>query len=135
MPLDPIRGETFDGLNTGPHLTIPPRLLADLSNLQTEYTLKSRFISKSAKKRTRPVFDDAVANAIEAFADKGALRPIRFDADDVVVQVYPHDFKVAVIFQRSIAGTVHYSTSFYDLPPAALACLLDAAGKRAPATH
>lgn len=135
MPLDRSNGEVLDGLMAGAHVTIPPRLLANMSNLKTEYTPKAKFITTTMKKAVRPVFDDAVANAIKAFADKGALRPIRFNDDDVVVQVYPKDLKVAVIFQRKIAGEVYYAPSYYDLPKPALDALLEAAGKRAPKTH
>lgn len=130
MPLDQINGEVLDGLPVTRHIPIPARLLADLSNLRTEYTPPTtKFVHARMRKATRPVFDDAVANAIAAFAAKGALRPIRFDEDDVLVQVYPHDFKVAVIFQRKIAGQVHYATSYYDLPKPVLDTLLQGAGR------
>lgn len=120
----------LDGLRAGAHITIPPRLLAGMSHLQTEYTPKTKFITASARKLTRSVFEDAVANALQAFKDQGALSPVRFDEDDVVVQVYPKDLKVAVIFQRLIVGEVYFSHSFYDLPKPALDALLEAAGKK-----
>ena len=130
MPLDQVNGEVLDGLANSGHVVIPPRLLADRTNLQTEYTPKSwKFVSARRKKPSRPVFDDAVAHAVDAFAAKGAFRPIRIDEDDVLVQVYPHDLKVAVIFQRSIAGTTHYSISYYDLPKPVLDDLLSSAGR------
>ena len=138
MPLDRSNGEVLDGLKASTHVTIPPRLLAELSNYRTEYQPKARpgkFISASAKKLSRSVFDDAVAKAIDAFAAKGAMRPIRFDEDDVLVQVYPGDMKVAVIFQRAIAGVVHYAPLYYELPKPILDSLLSAAGKRVPSQH
>ena len=135
MPLDRDNGEHLAGLNASGHVVIEPRLLAQLTNYRTEYAPAKKFITANMQKPTRAVFDDAVANAIEAFAAKGALRPIRFDEDDVVVQVYPRDLKVAVIFQRSIAGTVHYAPSYYDCPKPVLDALLEAAGKRVPSEH
>jgi hypothetical protein len=135
MPLDRHNGEVLDGLMAGAHVVIEARHLASLSNYHTEYQGKHKFIAASTKKPTRPVFDDAVANAIAAFADKGALHPVRFNEDDVVVQVYPKDLKVAVIFQRAIAGEVHYAPSYYDLPKPVLDALLEASGKRVPSEH
>jgi len=135
MPLDRENGEVLNGLKASVHVAIPSRLLAALTRYRCEYQGKRKFYAASQKKPTRPVFDDAVANAIEAFAAKGALRPIRFNDEDVVVQVYPKDLKVAVIFQRSIAGTVYYAPSYYDLPKPVLDALLEAAGKRVPSEH
>ena len=129
MPLDRENGEVLDGLMAGGHIAIAARHLAGLSNYRAEYTRKAKFMAATAKKATRPVFEDAVDNAIKAFAAKGALHPIRFDEDDVLVQVYPKDRKLAVIFQRAIAGEVHYAPSYYDLPKPVLDALLEAAGK------
>ena len=136
MPLDRVNGEVLDGLMAGAHVIIQPRHLAALSNYRCEYAPKqAKFVAASRKKPSRPVFDDAVANAIHAFKAKGALAPVRFGEDDVVVQVYPKDLKLAVIFQRSIAGAVHYAPSYYDLPKPVLDALLAAAGKRVPSEH
>ena len=135
MPLDRENGETLGGLRAVPHVVVETRLLANLTNFMCEYTPKKKFMTANAKRAARPVFADAVANAIEAFAAKGALRPIRFGDDDVLVQVYPGDLKVAVIFQRRIAGTVYYAPSYYDLPKPVLDALLEASGKKLPTAH
>lgn len=129
MPLDRVNGEHLGGLKASGHVVIHPRVVANLTNYRTQYAPKRKFVTASQKKLQRPVFDDAVANAIEAFAAKGALRPIRFDEDDVLVQVYPHDLKLAIVFQRSIAGVVYYSRSYYDLPKPVLDALVATTGK------
>ena len=130
MPLDRDNGEVLAGLNAGLHVAIPPRALASLTQYRTEYVPPTaKFITASTRKASRPVFDDAVANALAAFKAKGALSPVRFDEDDVLVQAYPKDLKLAVIVQRSIAGVVHYAPSYYDLPKPVLDALLAAAGK------
>lgn len=129
MPLDRVNGEHFGGLRASGHIVVNARDVAALTGYTTEYTRQGKFISANQKKPTRSVFDDAVANAIDAFADKGALRPIRFDEDDVVAQVYPCDMKLAIAFQRRIAGAVYYSTSYYDLPKPVLDALLANRGK------
>ena len=135
MALDIENGETFTNLRAGPHVVIPPRLVAGLSNYTTEYARKSKFVTSSAKKAYRPVFDDAVAKAGEYFLKRGALAPVRFNEDDVLVQAYPSDLKLAVVFRRSIAGTVELCSLFYDLPKPVLDALIEAAGKKVPKTH
>lgn len=137
MPLDREHGEVFDGLSAGPHVVIAARHLAALSNYRTEFIPpNAKFVTASMKKPSRPVYADAVAKAAEAFKAKGAMVPIRFDDEDVLVQVYPKDGMLAVTFQRSIAGVVHYTTPLaYPLPPPVLEALLAAAGKRVPAEH
>jgi hypothetical protein len=129
MPLDRANGEVLGGLNASQHIVVPPRHLAALTRYRTEYAPKAKFVTARARKPSRPVFEDAVANAIEAFAAKGALRPIRFDDEDVLVQVFPKDLKLAVVFQRRIAGTVYYAPSYYDCPKPVLDALVAAAGK------
>src|SRR5574342_753811 len=99
-PLDHANGEVLDGLQASMHIVIEPRHLAEMTNLVTAYQEKRKFGSIT---KHRPIFDDAVAYAIEGFAAAGALRPIRFDEKSVLVQVYPKERKIAVVFQRSIA--------------------------------
>jgi hypothetical protein len=125
MSFDRTHGEALDGLERSLHVVVPARLLASMDNLKTPYKIPGKF---RARIGTRPIFDDAVANAIEAFAEAGALRPIRFDEDDVLVQVYPKDSKVAIMFQRRIVDKDHYVTRLYDLPQPVLDDLLKAAG-------
>lgn len=125
MALDRANGEVIDGFSGSMHVVISPRVLANMSNLLTTYEEKSKF--RTVTKR-RPVFDDAVAHAVEAFAAAGALRPIRIDEGSVLVQVYPKEKKVAVLFQRFIAGTERFVTRTYDLPQPVLDELLESAG-------
>ena len=116
-------GETLAGFEGKPYVVIEPRALADLDNLKTKYQVRSKF---RVQTKVRSVFDDAVAGAIEAFAAEGAIRPIRFDESSVLVQVYPTEKKVAVVFQRMIAGKEYFFTRSYDLPPPVLDGLLGA---------
>jgi hypothetical protein len=137
MPLDRENGERFENLKAGMHVVIEPRILANMTGYKSEYTPKRNFMTadRAKEKIELPVFDVAVKQAIDAFKEEGALFPVRFDEDDVLVQVYPKDMKLAVSFQRRIAGKVRYSNSFFDLPKPVLDQLLEAAGKRVPAEH
>ena len=133
MPLDRINGEVLDGLNASMHIVIEPRHLAAMTRYTTTYKIKNKkFGWRDAR---RPVFDDAVAHAVDAFKDAGALFPVRFDETAVLVQVYPKDHKVAVIVQRKIINDDHYVTRIYDAPRPVVESLLAAAGKKMPAQH
>ena len=132
MPLDHLNGEVLDGLPASMHIVVPPREFAAMSNLMVEYQHKRKFGTVTKR---RPLFDDAVAYAIEGFAAKGALRPICISEDDVLVQVYPNDLKVSVIFQRKIATEIYYVTRYYDLPRPIIQNLLANAGKNMPSAH
>jgi hypothetical protein len=114
-------GERLDGLD-GPFVPIDYRRLAAMTNLQTEYKVKKKF---GYATKTRTLFDDAVAHAVDAFKEAGALYPVRIDDEDVLVQVYPSDRVVAVLFQRKIAGQEYFVTRTYDLPPPVISDLLD----------
>ena len=109
------------GFEGKPYVLIEPRALANLDNLKTKYQVRSQF---RVQTKVRSVFDDAVAGAIEAFAAQGAIRPIRFDEESVLVQVYPTEKKVAVVFQRMVAGKEYFFTRSYDLPQPVLESLL-----------
>ena len=122
MSLDRENGEVLDGFVGSMHVVIDARRLAEMSNYKTVYQAPSKFGTLT---KHRPVFNDAVAHAIEAFAAAGAIRPIRFDETSVLVQVYPKEKKVAVLFQRAIAGKEYYVTRFYELPKPVLDSLLD----------
>lgn len=114
------------------HVVIPPRELASMTNLLVEYQAKKKFGTVTKR---RPLFDDAVAFAIDGFASAGALRPIRINEDDVLVQVYPRDLKVSVIFQRKIVHETYYVTRYYDLPRPIIQNLIANAGKSMPSAH
>lgn len=121
MPFDPVRGERLEGLE-GQYIVIDYRKLADMTNLLTEYKVKKKF-GYATKHRT--LFDDAVAHAVEAFKEAGALYPVRIDDEDVIVQVYPSEGVVAVVFQRRIAGQEYFVPRTYNLPPAVISDLLE----------
>ena len=131
MPLNRDHGEVLDGGPASLHVVIEPRALANLSNVLVPYVEKKKF---RKVQKVRPVFDDAVAHAIEAFKKIGALYPVRFDEDCVLVQVYPKDLKVSVTFQRLIAAQEHYVTRVYDLPKVVIEALL-ATAPRPARTH
>jgi len=51
--------------------------------------------------------------AAEAFAASGALRPVTFDDDHILVQEYPGTQQIAFIFARPVAGQpMHYPYIF-----------------------
>lgn len=136
MPLDRVNGEPFDGLQgLGPYVLVAPRALADMTQLLVTYTAIEGTKFKRKVEKRRPLFDDAVAEAILSFKAKGALSPVRFDEDDVMVQVYPQTRKVAVVFQRRIAGVEHFVPLLYPrgerMPQPVIETLLKAAIKGA----
>lgn len=55
-----------------------------------------------------PLWSQAVKSAIGAFEKKGALHPISFDEQHVLVQEYPTQGRIAFIFARKIAGQEHF---------------------------
>jgi len=79
--------------------------------------LPERYVVAPADRWTdSPLFADAVKHAVDAFMQAGALRPIFFGADDILVQEYPDTRQVAFIFARKIAGKPYYYPFVYDLP-------------------
>ena len=127
MPLDRINGEVLDGLPASMHIVIETRHLAAMDNVLVEYQAPGKF--RSTTKR-RPIFDDAVAYAIDGFAAAGAMLPVLLDESGILVQVYPKEGKVAVVFLRSIAGKEHFVVRDYDLPPPVMQALLATTGKK-----
>lgn len=73
-----------------------------------------------------PMFADAAKHAAAAFAQSGALHPVFFSADDILVQEYPDTYQVAFIFARKIAGKPYFYPFVYDLPPEMVAWLKNA---------
>lgn len=71
------------------------------------------------------LFDVACSAAAEAFNASGALSPIRFSADDVMVQEYPTQDKLEFLFVRRIAGQEHFYRYVFDLPPAMVSDLVN----------
>ena len=155
MSLDRTNGEVIDGLAASIHIVVDYRHLAAMSNVLVEYKAPGKFRPIT---RQRQIFTDAVAMAAEAFAKEGAVLPatlmpgalrtsnlagvnslasLGLDESGVLVQVYPYDGKVAVIFCRRIGRADgepqdYYVTREYDLPKPAMEALLAAAGKRMP---
>ena len=134
MPLDRINGEVLDGLQASLHVVVEPRHVAAMNTLVVPYKTKNKKFGHTT--RRRPLFDDAVAHAVEAFKDAGALFPVRFDETALLCQVYPKERIVTVTFQRKIAGEDHYVTRTYEqIPGSAIEALLAAAGKTMPRSH
>ena len=134
MPLDRINGEVLDGLQASLHVVVAPRHVAAMNTLQVSYKTKNKKFGWTT--RHRPLFDDAVAYAVDGFKDAGALFPVRFDETCVLCQVYPKERAVTVTFQRKIVDQDHYVTRVYEqIPKSAIESLLAAAGKTMPAQH
>lgn len=64
-----------------------------------------------------PLHWDAMRHAVAAFQAAGALLPITFEPDDVLIQEYPRHNKLAFVFQRRIAGKEHLYPFVFDMPP------------------
>lgn len=63
-----------------------------------------------------PLFAEASAHASRAFIQAGALLPIEYRDQDVLIQEYPRQHKIAFLFQRRIAGKEHFYPYVFDLP-------------------
>jgi hypothetical protein len=160
MPLDRVNGEVIEGLAGSMHVVVDYRHLAAMSNVEVEFDAPGKF--RPVKKR-RQIFDDAAAIAAEAFQKAGAVLPVTLmpgtlrtstlpgvatlsaiglDPSGVLVQVYPVERKVAVVFCRRIGAPdatgerqEFYVTREYDVPRPVIESLLAAAGKRMPALN
>lgn len=58
----------------------------------------------------------ACERAVKAFRRKGALEPIRFRDEDIVVQEYPAEGRLAFVFQRKVRGKLLFSTIVIKFP-------------------
>jgi len=99
MPLDKDRGELIDEL--GPHDAIAP-------------------IHKWFE---AGLVQDAALQAAEAYAQAGAILPVTFREDDILIQEYHEQRKVVFLFQRMVGGQELYYQYTYDLPSTVVADL------------
>ncbi len=83
-----------------------------IGNLGTDYVLAplDRWANSG-------LFTEALKHAVDAFVSAGAILPCIVEPDDVLVQEYPRQNKVAFLFQRRIAGAEHFYPYVFDLPP------------------
>lgn len=100
MPLDKVKGEQIGGL--GHVYRVVP----------------------AAKWRMTSLFESAATAAEEAFTRSGALAPITFDEEEVLVQEYPKAAKLAFVFCKRIRGNEHFYPFVFDLPPQMIADLI-----------
>ena len=68
------------------------------------------------------LFKEAARHALEVFRESGSLA-IRqhFDDDEILVQEYPKQRKLAFLFCRKIRNEPYYYTFTWDLPPEMIA--------------
>lgn len=92
MPLDREHGEMIDDL--GPHDAIAP--------LSKWYDCG--------------LVQDAAQQAADVYAQAGAMIPVVFAEDDILIQEYHQQQKVVVLFQRKVRGEELYYQYTYDLP-------------------
>jgi hypothetical protein len=83
-------------------------------------------IAKTAKWTETPFFGQACEMAAKAFGSAGAMRPIRFYQDDVLVQEYPQLNKLEFVFLRDVAGKEMFYRYRFDLPEPLVAELVTA---------
>lgn len=83
--------------------------------------LGSQFrIVPNGKWRETKLFEEAATRAAAAFLKSGAMWPITFDEDDVLIQEYPADRKIAVLFVKKIRGQEALYPWVWELPDAAV---------------
>jgi hypothetical protein len=54
------------------------------------------------------MWSEATKRAVAAFLKKGAILPISFDEQSVLIQVYPDQGRIAFVFARNVAGAQCY---------------------------
>lgn len=77
-------------------------------------------IDPLAKWSDTVLWDEAIKKAKAAFLKKGALLPIVFDEQSVLIQVYPAQGRIAFIFARKVAGAEHFLPVVMQLDPSAV---------------
>jgi len=108
MPLDKTKGETIEGLGED-------YLIAPLS-----------------KWIDTPLVEMAAQHAAEAYIKAGALSPISFDEEDILIQEYYREAKVAVVFQRRVRGEEMLYPYVFELPHNLIAELVATGRWKAP---
>lgn len=83
-------------------------------------------VAPTAKWQETPFFELACKAAADAFKGAGALTPIRFFQDDIIVQEYPQKNVLEFVFIRGVAGSEMFYRYRFDLPPALVAELVTA---------
>lgn len=92
MSLDKTRGEVIDGL--GHAFRVVP----------------------NAKWRDSKLFEQAATKASEVFIRAGALWPVSFDDAEVIMQEYPAERTLAMVFAKKIRGNEHLYPWVWELP-------------------
>lgn len=62
-----------------------------------------------------PVFEAAIKNGVKQMLNRGAIMPVQFDIEDILIQVYPEDKKVAFVFARKINKVPYLAPCAFDL--------------------
>jgi hypothetical protein len=93
MPLDHTNGEIIEGL--GKEFRVVP----------------------NDKWRESKLFETAARTAATAFLKAGALWPVRFDDREILMQEYPADNRLVIVFQKTIRGNETLFPWVWDLPP------------------
>lgn len=94
MPINTNAGEFFPELGGAPYVVVPVTKWADT-----------------------PMLDTAAKHAADKFVEAGALRPIKFMPDDVVVQEYHSIGKIIFLFQKMIAGKEWFVPYEFSITP------------------
>lgn len=71
-------------------------------------------------------FELACDRAEESFIKAGALQPIEFREDDILVQEYPGQDAIAFLFHRRVLGKSRYHPCVIKLSPDVIAELVTA---------
>lgn len=121
MPLHRDAGEPHpEGLQ---HRVVPVSKYKELENLRVPYETTTGKQFKTPIIISRPIYEDAVARARDAFEEAGAIfgntrLSNSFPEDAILVQEYPSEGKVEFIFARKVAGEEMFvRIPPYTLPP------------------
>lgn len=121
MPLNRDKGEPHpEGLQ---HRVVPVAKYRDLDNIRVPYEFMDGKQFKSPKVISRPMYEDAVARAREAFEAQGAIfgnfrLELSFPEDAILVQEIPSTGQVEFIFVRRVADQEMFvRIPPYTLPP------------------
>lgn len=96
MPLDHANGEDIDGIGVGNPVSIE-------------------------KWASTPFFSMACESAESAFLKAGALAPIEFSGEEILVMEYPRQDRLAIVFAKHIAGIEHFHPFVMRFEPMTIA--------------
>ncbi len=104
----PLNRETGEPLPIGRSRPVPAAKYRELTEVRVPYLYEEGKQFKSTREGLRPMYLDAITRAADAFKREGAMLPISFPEDAILVHEYPDAGLVEFVFAREVAGKELY---------------------------